>query len=88
MCIPPEIFKRDLRDSSTVFKRSVFTHELVRDNGKAFLDEYLGTKNPPTLEEILALLLKEKTLFFFTIQDRMSLSAGSYKVVNDQLVPL
>lgn len=42
-----------------VLKRPVFTHEFA---SHALKEEYLGTKEPPTYQEIIDLIPKEKLL--------------------------
>ena len=46
-----------------VLARPVYTHEFgYKDN---LIKEYLGEKEPPTLEEIISLIPKEKTIVIF-----------------------
>src|SRR5579859_5066392 len=43
---------------SKVLGRDVFTHELA--NRESIVEEYLGAKNPPTFEEIVNMIPKDK----------------------------
>ena len=56
-------FSRFHKAMETVLDRPIFTHEFA-DRDK-LIAEYLGKKEPPTMEEILNLIPKEKRLILF-----------------------
>lgn len=56
LCMPLDVFYRSLNEH---FKRSVFNIELAGDD---LLLEFLGEKDPPTIEEIIAIIPEEKRI--------------------------
>jgi len=56
ICVPYLLFNRAL---SGILGRPVYTHEFS-NNYDGIVQEYLGTKEPPTLEEIINLIPAEK----------------------------
>ena len=55
-------FSRFMTALNSVLGRSVFTHELAGSNLDNLKREYLGDKQPPTFEEIIELIPKEKRI--------------------------
>jgi hypothetical protein len=55
-------FNRFHRALNAVLKRPVFHHELISKNYNNVVEEYLGTKEPPTMEEIINLIPEDKRL--------------------------
>lgn len=53
LCVPFQIYHAAL---GKVFDRPVYTHELTSSNHQNLVDEYLGKRPDPTLEEIIAML--------------------------------
>lgn len=60
------IFKKAM---STVLDRPVYTHEFV--DTKSLISEYLGEKEPPTLEEIINLIPKDKRILLQLSSDQV-----------------
>lgn len=59
LCVPIEVFKKSL---FKVFGRPVYTHELTSSNHNNLIEEYLGTRPAPTIEEIINLIPEEKRI--------------------------
>lgn len=49
--------------ANKVLKRDVYTHEFTTSNRENLIEEYLLGKEPPTLDEIIKLIPKDKQLF-------------------------
>ena len=59
LCVPFDRFHEAIEN---VLGRPVWTHEFARSNYKNLIDEYEGTRQAPTFEEILNLVPKEKRI--------------------------
>ena len=59
LCVPWETFHKAMKD---VLGRPVYTHEFMSSNRDSLTEEYLGTKEAPTLEEIINLIPQEKRI--------------------------
>lgn len=57
LCMPFSRFHEAMED---VLGRPVYTHEFAYSD--SLKEEYLGTKKPPTLEDIIGLIPKEKLI--------------------------
>lgn len=64
LCLPFDIFHQAVEQ---VFGRPVWTHEFA--NQQRLIDEYLGDRPMPTLEEIIALIPEEKRIITFGLGD-------------------
>jgi hypothetical protein len=62
LCCPFDVFHEAVEKS---LDRSVFTHEFGL-NYSGICDEFLGNKEPPTIEEILGLIPQEKIIIVNT----------------------
>lgn len=62
LCCPFNVFHEAVEKS---LNRSVFTHEFGL-NYSGICDEFLGNKEPPTIEEILGLIPQEKVIIINT----------------------
>jgi len=61
MCMPFEVFHEA---AEAVLGRPVFTHEFGR-NYEGIVQEYLGQRPAPTLEEIIELIPEEKRIIIW-----------------------
>ena len=60
LCMPFDIFHKAMEEA---LDRSVWTHEFAFS---ALMEEYLGEKSPPSFEEIINLIPKDKRIILFT----------------------
>lgn len=57
LCVPIEVFNKAM---NKVLNRPVYTHEFSSANYTNLIEEYLGTREAPTLDEIINLIPEEK----------------------------